>query len=288
MRIHADDTRAFWCATALQVAGRSDEAVDIFRGLQRSDDRFVRFASGERLASPLNPLDEAILSEGDFRLLDRLDAELADELRYSHVGAGARRRPVVTWGLVALSSLAFCLEMPGGTTDARNLVKLGALALPIEHFGGMWWRVLTAGFLHFGSLHLLLNLVGLWFFGRYMERVWGRWRMLVCYLASTFGANLIAVMFITTTLDNPVVMVGASSGVMGILGASVGFVGVEWWRKRVRILRRQLFFFGAILSLQMVFDIATPVVSSTLHISGLGIGLALGIILAMAEKPSGD
>ena len=52
---------------------------------------------------------------------------------------------------------------------------------------GEWWRVLTGGFLHFGPIHLLFNMMALWVIGRDVEPALGRGRFLAVYLVSLLG-----------------------------------------------------------------------------------------------------
>lgn len=55
----------------------------------------------------------------------------------------------------------------------------------------MWWQLLTTGFAHspFQLGHILSNMLGLYFLGRYVEQVLGRWEFLRFYLAAiVFGA----------------------------------------------------------------------------------------------------
>ena len=48
----------------------------------------------------------------------------------------------------------------------------GALFGPLVN-DGEWWRIVTAGFLHANPLHLILNMVVLWFLGQAIEPVFG-------------------------------------------------------------------------------------------------------------------
>ena len=57
---------------------------------------------------------------------------------------------------------------------------------------GDFWRIVTAGFLHSGFLHLLFNMFGLYILGTMLEPAVGRLRFGVIYfvslLAGSFGA----------------------------------------------------------------------------------------------------
>ena len=49
---------------------------------------------------------------------------------------------------------------------------------------GDWWRLVTAAFLHYGPVHLLLNMVALYWFGSLLEQRIGSGRYLLLYLVS--------------------------------------------------------------------------------------------------------
>jgi membrane associated rhomboid family serine protease len=100
------------------------------------------------------------------------------------------------WGLV-----------PAAITAVRRgeTGQLGALVTP-----------LSAMFLHDGWLHLLGNVLYLWFFGRLVEAALGGARFLALYLAAGCAAGLAQVI---ATPDWTVPAIGASGGVAGLLGA---------------------------------------------------------------------
>ena len=54
-------------------------------------------------------------------------------------------------------------------------------------FLGQWWRLVTAGFLHGGLFHILMNSWVLFDLGAQVEQVYGARRMLVFYFVSTVG-----------------------------------------------------------------------------------------------------
>lgn len=82
------------------------------------------------------------------------------------------------------------------------------------------WQPLSYMFLHAGFVHLLFNMLGLWFFGRILERVWGGPRLLVFYLLCGVGAAIISQLidhYLLHQISGR--MVGASGAVYGILVA---------------------------------------------------------------------
>ncbi len=88
----------------------------------------------------------------------------------------------------------------------------------LEH--GRIYQLITFQFLHGGVLHLLGNMIGLYFFGRAVEAMLGSRGMLKLYLASgTIGGLLqVALGFAFPSLFGAGV-VGASAGVFGLIAA---------------------------------------------------------------------
>ena len=94
----------------------------------------------------------------------------------------------------------------------------GLLALtPLALTHGYLWQFITFQFLHVDILHLLGNLLGLWFFGRFVEGVLGKQRFLVAYFGSGVVGGLFQciLMLVFPNHFAPFVF-GASAGVMGI------------------------------------------------------------------------
>ena len=57
---------------------------------------------------------------------------------------------------------------------------------------GEWWRLGSAMFLHFGAVHLTLNLWALWDGGQLVERMYGHARFAGIYFASGLTGNLLS------------------------------------------------------------------------------------------------
>src|SRR5205085_458467 len=102
------------------------------------------------------------------------------------VGAPAgTRRPIVLLVMIAINVLFYVVTVAQSgnlmdVTSGSALFDAGAL-VPGYVAQGEWWRLVLSGFLHFGLLHIALNMVALWMLGAQLELALGRWRFLAVY-----------------------------------------------------------------------------------------------------------
>jgi membrane associated rhomboid family serine protease len=120
--------------------------------------------------------------------------------------------PTVAYVLIAINVLMYFGQQASPDNAVyRDFVLYGPFVAD-----GEWWRLLTAGFLHGGLFHLLLNMYALFFLGRMLEPALGHVRFGAIYfaalLAGSFGAVLLSP-------DTPVV--GASTAIFGLFGAAI-------------------------------------------------------------------
>lgn len=94
------------------------------------------------------------------------------------------------------------------------------------YHGKQYYRFLTSGFIHSNTVHLLFNMIALFFFGGVIERIytdlygfWGIFFYLTTYLAGIAVANLRT--FLKYKNSSYYNSLGASGGVASILFASI-------------------------------------------------------------------
>jgi membrane associated rhomboid family serine protease len=122
------------------------------------------------------------------------------------------RTTPVTMSLIAVAFVVYALEWfwqigPQSPELFRWALSGEALAR------GCWWTLLTHIFLHGNLLHLLVNILALWFVGSEVELTLGRVRYLVLYFASGMVGGLLQ-----TALSPPgVELIGASGAVCGVI-----------------------------------------------------------------------
>ena len=148
----------------------------------------------------------------------------------------------VTKLLVAINLIVFVAMLAGGAGlwHSSNSVQLawGANFGPATQ-DGEWWRLGTAMFLHFGIIHLGLNLWALWDGGQLVERMYGPARFTAIYFASGLTGNLLSLV----ANKGLAISGGASGAIFGIYGALLVFL----WRERHNLHPRDFrwFFWGA-------------------------------------------
>lgn len=198
-----------------------------------------------------------------------------------------RSRPFVTVLLVLLNVVVFA----GGWYVARQhgidseflrgdqrvravhqLIERSGSVTAYKLIDGEWWRLLTAGFVHIGFLHLLLNMVFLYMAGRFMEQLWGHIRYLVIYLAGVLGGCSLAV------AHNVGGGAGASGAVCGLIGAEA--VWFLFNRKYLpRSLMRQAITGLIINGILLVFISSFKNVGAWGHFGGAAFGASAALLL---------
>ena len=191
-------------------------------------------------------------------------------------GAEPGGRPLVTPMLVGLNVAVFAWTVATSGSISRNdrapLFQEWAL-VPNAVADGEWWRLLTGGFLHFGPIHLLFNMMALWVIGRDIEPALGRARFLAVYLVSLLGAST-AVMLLS--VPNALVA-GASGAVFGLMGALAVLL------RRMRIPLGQV---GGLIAINLVITFVLPGISVAGHLGGLLTGAiaTAALVYAPADR----
>ena len=132
-----------------------------------------------------------------------------------------KARSVVTPALVALNSLAFACAVYAGagilTPQTATLIRAGSNFGPFT-LDGQWWRLLSAPFVHFGLLHLAINMWALWQSGRLAERLFGSLQFVLVFFFAGLCGNVASLLW-----DPGVDTGGTSASIFGVLGAMLAF-----------------------------------------------------------------
>lgn len=132
--------------------------------------------------------------------------------------------PVTKWLLilnVGIFVLDILLKKPG--QEYGPIETKGAFAIASAVYQFKIWEFLSFQFMHANVLHVMLNSIGIFFFGPFVERWWGSKMFLRYYLiCGAAGALFFTVLFLLNLLPKASVyspLVGASAGLYGLLFA---------------------------------------------------------------------
>ena len=174
---------------------------------------------------------------------------------------------------VALSGAGSVIE---GATE-KVMVRLGA-EQPFLVASGQYWRLFTSIFLHFGILHLALNMYALFIIGNVVESELGRIRYLALFLVTGWFSSAIAYW-----LTPPLVAVqggltlqisaGASGAIFGLFGV---FLAYNYRRRHLAFYANRMRQMLMLIVLNIVFTFAIPGISWQAHVGGLVAGLIAG------------
>jgi membrane associated rhomboid family serine protease len=202
-------------------------------------------------------------------------------VRRPRTSFGGRARPdaaVVTIGLIVVNVVFFVIANATGEngTFVRRMELWTSADFPRLHIEGVaqgaYWQLITSTFLHVQVLHILLNMVGLWIFGSFLEAQLGRWRYLALYLLTGLAGS-VAVYLLTAPNSAP--SLGASGSIFGLFGAAL----VVLLRQRADVSQLLL-----LLGLNLVITFTASGIAWQAHVGGLAAGLILGAGFAYAPR----
>jgi rhomboid protease GluP len=168
---------------------------------------------------------------------------------------------------VALYGASAWLSGSFADMNPRALWVLGGKLGPSIWTDHQYWRLVTAGFLHGGLMHIAFNAYALFIIGCQIEELFGTPRYLVIYFASSVAG------FWLSARMNPVLSIGASAGIMGLIGAIVAFGHVSGTQVG-RMIRNQ---YLGLLAINLVWGFLPGMaVDNWAHIGGFLAGLGIG------------
>jgi membrane associated rhomboid family serine protease len=193
--------------------------------------------------------------------------------------------PPVTLAIMAANVLVYLAMGISGASwiepNIRDAVKWGADFGPLT-LGGDAWRLFTSVFVHFGIIHIALNMWCLWNLGTTLEPFMGRKVFGVMYVASGLAASLVSVVW------NPWrVSAGASGAIFGVAGALVSYLALKKTPMDSGLVKRNLKSLGIFIFYNLLYGVRGGVDNSA-HFGGLVAGLILGAAIPPMVRASAD
>jgi rhomboid protease GluP len=175
---------------------------------------------------------------------------------------------LINFGLYVATSI-FSMNAGRGnamTLDGYTLIDFGAMFTPLIQ-AGQWWRLVTAGFLHGGLMHILMNSWALFDLGAVVEEMYGSSRMLVIYFVSN------ALGFYVSSLLKVGPSMGASAALFGLIGCMIA-LGMRHrgaFGDSIRGMFTRWLIYGLLFSFLPGIDMAA-------HVGGLIGGFGVGYL----------
>ncbi|MEO5776662.1 MAG: rhomboid family intramembrane serine protease [Flavobacterium sp.] len=156
--------------------------------------------------------------------------------------------------------------------NGSELIEWGSLYKPYLEIQGEWWRLVTYMFLHGGLMHILNNMVSLYFVSFFLEHILGKWRFVMVYLVSGICAGIASYYWHEHTNT-----VGASGAIFGLYGFMLALILMKVTSPGINK------FFFIIASISIGYTLLMGIfgnVDNVAHIGGLVTGFLMGLVLS--------
>jgi membrane associated rhomboid family serine protease len=181
-------------------------------------------------------------------------------------GAAGRAGPGASL-IIAACVAVFLLQVVQPDLEARFSMVGALVAGP----GAEWYRLVTSMFLHFGLMHLAMNMLAVWIYGLEVERAEGSVRTVGAFLATGLVGGAAAFLW-----HSPFATVaGASGGVFGLLGVAL-ILTVRAGRPAQPLL--------GLLAVNLVIGLVVPNISLAAHAGGFVAGVAYGAVTTLPRR----
>lgn len=133
-----------------------------------------------------------------------------------------------------------------------------------------YYRLFTAMFMHYGLIHLAMNMYALWMLGRPLEAMLGPTRFTALYVICGLGGSVSSYLFQPDALS-----AGASTAIFGLFGA-LFMVLHKLGRNASSVV--------PIIVINVIFTLIVPGISISGHLGGLVTGFLVGAGIARAPR----
>ncbi|MFD5635742.1 rhomboid family intramembrane serine protease [Streptomyces sp. NPDC127077] len=182
---------------------------------------------------------------------------------------------LVTKLLIGLNLALYLVQVVVGDAFTNSFDLFGRAWLSGEFQGvaeGQWYRMVTSMFLHGSVMHILFNMVSLWWIGGPLEAALGRARYITLYFVSGLAGS--ALSYLLAGPQQP--SLGASGAIFGLFGATAVLMRRLNYDMRPVI---GLLVVNLIISFSPGFNIAWQA-----HVGGLIGGVVVGYAMVHAPR----
>jgi rhomboid protease GluP len=176
---------------------------------------------------------------------------------------------------VFVAMVAFLGAQFFDVTDMAPYIRFGASnASATTH--GEWWRLLTSMFIHFGFMHLALNMWALYQSGHLVERLQGRALYWLTYLGSGLGSGFASLAW----NGDRIWSAGASGAIFGVYGALFGYMLREKQSLPNAVFRPMMRSTLLFVGYNLLFGMMNSGIDNAAHVGGILTGFILGWLTA--------
>ena len=190
---------------------------------------------------------------------------------------------MVTRILIALNVLGFLWELRVGGPSVLNgnilagsAINAGLLSPNDVLINHQYYRIFTSAFLHGSIFHLGINMLSLYWLGRFIELVLRPLRMTILYFLSLIASGVCVVLFSPPDAAT----LGASGAIFGLFGALFA-IGLKLGDRGRDLVRSNI----GILVLNLVFSFSFPGISWQAHVGGLIAGFIVTYVIFYPPRP---
>jgi rhomboid protease GluP len=186
----------------------------------------------------------------------------------------------VTYAIMAINIIVFILMAVNGAgifePNGYVHIKWGSNYTPLT-LTGDWWRLVTNVFIHFGIIHIAMNMYCLYVVGIYLEPMLGKTRYIAAYLCTGVLASIVSLWWHKEGVNSA----GASGAIFGLYGLFLALLTTKLIPEKVR--KAQLQSIGIFVVYNLVYGMKGGV-DNAAHIGGLISGFIAGYLYAISIK----
>ena len=174
-----------------------------------------------------------------------------------------------TYLIIGINAIILAaMYLAGFPQDVLVPMRFGAIYPPLILYGGEWYRLFTAMFIHFGLAHFAANSMGLLIFGTRIERYFGRFLFTVIYVVTGLAGS-VASLFLSRAYS-----AGASGAIYGLVGFI--FVYTKLSKRSIEYINWYVMFIFIGIGIAMGFT--QTGIDNFAHLGGLFAGAAYGAV----------
>lgn len=205
-------------------------------------------------------------------------------MRHDQISPVPQLTPI-TKGIILTCVVTYFVDfifshVPPGTINGLSLNEIFGLVPALVVTKHWFWQFVTYLFLHGHPLHILLNMLILWYFGSEIEQRIGKKEFLFYFFLCGIGAGLfnfgVNIAFSDASkLVNPII--GASGAIFGILAAYGVFFGDRYFLVFFLFPMKAKYFVLVMAGIELIMGVEANSADNVAHFAHIG-GMFVGAI----------